>query len=141
MGSQVSVLTKVSLVSILTPILRMRMLNIGELRIPPHSSDRNPEERELRGKVHGVGTFIERQKSCVGPGDLNPRAWADSMFLRHTLLSPQPLAFSLLAPILTLTSLLCLPLLASDLSTLDYVPTIWTSNGGTIPVKPVVQLE
>lgn len=88
-----------------------------------------------------MGAFIERQKSCVGPGGLNPRAWADRVFLGHTLLSPQPLAFSLLAPILTPTSLLCLSLFGSDLSMLDYVPALWTPNGGTMPGKPVVQLE
>lgn len=63
------------------------------------------------------------------------------MFLGHTLLSPTPLAFSLLARSLPSTSLLWLSVLGSDSSKLEYVPALWTPHGGSIIGMSVVQVE
>lgn len=92
---------------------------------------------ELRREVHR-----EAEELCE-PWWLECQSWADgSVFLGHTLLSSHPFWLShSLDTFLLSTSLFWLSLLGSDSSKLDYVLTLWASNGGAITGKLMVQLE
>lgn len=140
-----------SLVAILTPSVSLFSfyqgghLSISEVRILPGSSERNPTQSRFSRKG-GSGERCwgahRSQKSCTNPGDLKPGARTEGyVFLGHTLFSPTPLAFSLLARSLPSTSLLWLSVLGSDSSKLECVPALWIPHGGSMIGMSVVQEE